>query len=109
MSQETNFAGKDYTAGFEAGQKHAENLLFVKLLDETGKGRIIKALFRKAHEDQRPQNGTIKNEQLEAYSEGFRHCLNILNNLGDGVDAYNRVINPSIKVTLTHDDVRRLT
>ena len=108
MSQEVNFTGAEYIAGFEAGRRQAETLLFTKLFNATGKRSVIVALFRKAHEDQDPQNGTIKNEQLEAYSEGFRHCLNILDNLGDGVEAYNHVINPSIKVALTHNDVQRL-
>lgn len=109
MSQETNFTGKDYTAGFEAGQKQAENRLCIKLLNDTGKRRVIMALFRKAHEEQNPENTKSKNSELEAYSEGFRHCLNILDNWGDGVEAYSRVVNPSIKISLTHDDVRRLT
>jgi len=109
MSQETNFTGPEYTAGFEAGKIRGKNFIFTQLFNDTGKRAVIMALFRKAHEDQRPENGTIKNDQLEAYSEGFRHCLNILDNLGDGVEAYNRVTNPSIKISLTHNDVRRLT
>jgi hypothetical protein len=90
---------------FNAGVEHGKNKILVELLEHSDKLSVIMALFRKTHILADQETDPIKKNNLEAYSEGFRHSLNILENLGDALEAYRNVINPSIKISISQEDI----
>lgn len=93
---------------FQRGVTHGFNGVLRNLLDESDKLTVIKALFRKAYNLAEAETDPAKKAELEAYSEGFRHTLNILKNLGPALEAYHGIINPSIKIPLTPTEVKLL-
>jgi regulator of RNase E activity RraB len=93
---------------FLDGCEHGKNTVLTDLLNESDKRTLILALFRKAHQLADNATDPLEKARLEAYSEGFRHSLNILDNLGSAKGAYDLIINPSIKVPITDDEIRML-
>jgi hypothetical protein len=72
--------------------------------------KVIKALFRKTSYLEEQITDPLEKAKMDAYSEGFRHCINILKtNGGDSLGAYNGIINPSIKIELTAEDVKKFS
>lgn len=94
---------------FENGCRYERNRVTIELLRTTDKIETIKALFGKTSNLAFLEKDKDKAAELKAYSEGFRHALNILRYYGNAIEAYNGIINPSIKVELTREDVIRFS
>lgn len=93
---------------FLRGCEHGRNTILTDLLNASDKREIILALFRQASTLADAATDPVEKARLEGYSEGFRHSLNILDNLGSAKEAYDSIINPSIKVPMTEDDIMML-
>ena len=78
---------------------------FVEEFDKSDKSDVLLALFRKAANMADAETDTRKSRELRAYSEGFRHALNVLEYRGKAIEAYRGVINPSIKVDVTDEEL----
>ena len=94
---------------FYDGATHGRNQVLTNLLEQSDKLDVLMALFRKASNLAKAEKDPVKKSKLEAYSEGFRHSINVLNNLGDALEAYHNVVNADITVPLTPDDVKMLS
>jgi hypothetical protein len=79
------------------------------LFEDSDKNEVLMALFRKARIMAEKETDPAKKVELKAYSEGFRHAINIMESRGPAMEAYKCIINPSIKVDLTEDEVRTLS
>jgi len=91
---------------FLNGQVHGRNQVLCGLLENSDKTSAILALFRIASIEAKKENPTsLMAARLQAYAEGLRHALNILENLGDALSTYDNIINASIKVPLTQKDI----
>jgi hypothetical protein len=83
----------------------------VDLFRASDKCQVIKALFGKASRLAKECKDPVRAKELEAYSEGFRHVLNIMKTLGSGLAAYHNIATPYIdgdgvgKIPLTQEDV----
>ena len=93
---------------FCQGVTSGKNGVIVDLLDGSDKTDVITALFRKTATMADAETDPSRKAFLRAYSEGFRHSLNILENLGPALEAYENIINPSIKIPLTQKEVDML-
>ena len=96
------------TKDFQDGVRHGKNSVLVDLLGDSDKYTLIKALFRKAHFLAETEIDPVKKAMLEGYSEGFRHSLNILDNLGEAMETYGRIMNPSITIPITKNEIHML-
>lgn len=47
--------------------------------------------------------------KLKAYSEGFRHALNILEDYSSALDAYNRILNAGIRIPMSAEEISQLS
>ena len=81
-----------------------KNKTFVDISDSTDKPDTLLALFRMAHERADRCESEREKEKWEAYSEGFRHALNIVENLGSAIETYNNIINPSIHLGIITEE-----
>jgi hypothetical protein len=93
---------------FLDGVTHGRNQVITELLEKSDKLQLIHALFTKASQFEAQETDPVMKAKLDGYSEGFRHSLNILENLGDALEAYENIINPSIKVPLTRKEMSLL-
>jgi hypothetical protein len=93
---------------YQQGVVSGENGILVNLIQSSDKYNVIDALFSKANELYKAETDPVMKARLDGYSEGFRHALNILDNMGSALEAYQNVYNPSITVPLTQEDVDKL-
>ena len=91
---------------FNRGVRHGENIVLTSLLQDSDKLSTIHALFGKSSIMAREETDPIKKAQLEAYSEGFRHSVNILQNLGSALEAYQNIINASISIPINEKEIK---
>lgn len=93
---------------FQNGVMMGRNQILCELLDHSDKMSVLYTLFRKASVLAQAETDPAKKAQLEAYSEGFRHSINILNNHGAALGAYKNVVNSTITIEITEEDVKLL-
>lgn len=95
---------------YQRGKEAARAEVFDEIFWRSDKRGVIKALFAKTANKAVSllANGDAdKGRQMVAYSEGFRHAYNVLTSLGDGLEAYRNIINPSISIELTEEDIKK--
>jgi hypothetical protein len=87
---------RDFNKGVEAGREG----FLADLMEESDKGMVILALFRKASDLADKATDPLKKAELKAYAEGFRIASNILSYHGNALEAVDR----SYGVTLTEEE-----
>ena len=84
---------------------HTKSDQLATAFEVSDKYMLLRFLFRKTASLSEKETDPVKKRELDAYSEGFRHAINIMRYRGDSVEAYRRIINSSIKIELTEEDV----
>ena len=83
---------------FEKGIVYGKNAVFTAIFNQSEKRFFLGQLFVRVN---RKITSLEKNDPMRQryndYREGIRHCLNVLDNYGDSEEAYENIINPSIK------------
>lgn len=94
---------------WSAGAQHGRISLAVEILrKETDKPAFLLAMFRRAKEEAEMLKGANHDPAtvalFEGYSEGFRHALNVLENHGTALEAYQNIINPGVRLLTFKDN-----
>ena len=88
---------------FNEGVKHGKAIVLNDMLEESDKLHFFACLYRKGCQEINKEIEPIKKAMLEGYTEGIRHCLNVLETLGESQGAYDSIISPKLKLNLTKD------
>jgi hypothetical protein len=99
--------GNERNAVWNEAIAYEKSTQLAELFENHEKYDVVRALFAKAYEQAEAETDPVKKAVLHAYSEGFRHTINILTTRGNGLNAYRNITNPSIKIELTEEDVRK--
>jgi len=103
-------------AAFNKGKNHGRTEVLLDLLENSDKPSAILALYRiasnEAKKEQQAKQANPKSRmaermaiRYEAYAEGLRHALLIMENQGNALETYNNIIKPSIRVPLLQQDI----
>lgn len=99
---------EEHVASFKQGYEHAGRKFFVDLYQQSDKRTFLKALSAKIIEEMADPNcSSEKMNQLKGMAHGLRVARLILDNLGDPVSAYKNIINPTLIIEFTVDDMQK--
>jgi hypothetical protein len=83
-----------------------------KLFEDSDKQDVMMAVFHKASALAVQEKDPDRKKEIRAYSEGFRHAINIMKGSGKALETYKMIghysIEPSNKIELTDLEVRML-
>lgn len=102
--------------GYKHGMDAGKQLFIKEILKDSRALQVLRALRGKAsnivsqYGREKDTLTSYTNEQLSAYSDALRHCINTLIHLGDPLDNYNQTehenFKDSVKLELTEEDVK---
>ncbi len=93
---------------FNEGVEHGKAIVLNDMLEGSDKLEFFLCLYRKGCQETNKETEPIKKAMLEGYTEGIRHCLNVLENLGSSQGAYDNIIKPKLKLSWTKDELPEL-
>lgn len=98
----------DMNAVWKEAVDWAKSDMVATAYEKSDKSEVIQALFGKSAymADKVDVAGDHERaRELRAYGEGLRHAINIMKFRGSAVEAFRRILNPGVKIELSHDDV----
>lgn len=107
VENEESMDKKEYKV-WQDGELHGRNSILCELYDNSDKPECLVALFRKAHTLSEKTADPVEKAKLQGYAEGIRHAINILDNRGTALEAYQNIMRPSPSIPLTQDDIDSL-